>query len=65
MPLLHSGTIHSLSLSFRPFGVPRFAWFLAQSFLTTFSLRYATVARLVVFLPVTANLFHGPQFLWV
>jgi hypothetical protein len=30
--------------------------FLVQSFLTTFSMRRATVARLVVFLPETINL---------
>jgi hypothetical protein len=60
MPLLHSGHFHSLSPSFLRFGVPRFAWSLVQSFLTTFSLHHATVARLVVFLPVTVNLFRGP-----
>jgi hypothetical protein len=38
MPLLHSGPIHNLSPSFRRFGVPHFAWFPVQSFLTTFSL---------------------------
>jgi hypothetical protein len=33
---------------------------MAQSYLTTFSLCHVTVARLVVFLPVTVNLFRGP-----
>jgi hypothetical protein len=65
MPLLHSGPIHSLSPFFHLFGFPSFAWFLVQSFMMTFSLRHATVARLVVFLPVTVSLFCGPQFLWV
>jgi hypothetical protein len=65
MPLLHFGPFHSLSPSFRRSGVPRFAWFLVQSFLTTFSMRHAAVARLVVFLPVTVNFFRGPQFFWV
>jgi hypothetical protein len=51
---------HSLSPSFLRFGIPRFPWPLVQSFLTTFSLRHATVAQLVVFLPVTVNLFRGP-----
>jgi hypothetical protein len=65
MPLLHSGPFHSLSPSFNRFGVPRFAWFLVQSYLATFSLRHAAIARLVFFLPVTFDPFRGPQFLWV
>jgi hypothetical protein len=62
--LLHSGHIQRLSPSFNRFGVPRFAWFLVQSFLT-FLLRHATVARRVLFQPVTVNHFRGPQFIWV
>jgi hypothetical protein len=65
MPLLHSGHFHCLSPSFLHFGLPRFVWFLLQSFLTTFSLRYASVARLIVYLPVAVNLFHGSQFSWI
>jgi hypothetical protein len=37
--------------------------FLDESFLTTFSLRHATVAWLVVFLPVTVNLPRFTVFL--
>jgi hypothetical protein len=65
MPLFHSRPFHSFSPSFRRYGVLRFAWFLVQPFLTRFSLRHATVARLVLFLLVTANIFRGPQFFWV
>jgi hypothetical protein len=63
MPLLHSGPFQRLIPDVRPFGifgVSRFAWSLAQSFLTTSSLCHATVARLVVYLPVTVNRFRGP-----
>jgi hypothetical protein len=62
MPFLHYGSFHSLSPFFGRFGVPRFAWFLVQSFLTTFSLRHATVVRRVIFLSATVNLFRGSQF---
>jgi hypothetical protein len=65
MPLLHSWPFHSLSPCFRRFGVPRFVWFLVQSFLTSFSLRHDTVGRQVVFLPATVSLFRGPHFPWV
>jgi hypothetical protein len=60
MSLLPSGPFQRLSPSFLRFDVSRFAWSLAQSFLTTTSLCHATVARLVVFLPVTVNRFRGP-----
>jgi hypothetical protein len=60
MPLLHSGPFQRLSPSFLRFGVSRFAWSSAQSFLTISSLCHATVARLVVLLPVTVNRFRGP-----
>jgi hypothetical protein len=53
-------SLGALRPSFLRFGVPRFAWSLAQSFLTTFSLCNATFARLVVFLPVTVIPFRGP-----
>jgi hypothetical protein len=65
MVLLYSRHFHSLSPSFRRFGIPCFAWFLIQFFLTTFSLRHATVARLVIFLPATIHLFHGSQLSWI
>jgi hypothetical protein len=53
------------SPSFHRLRVPCFAWFLIQFFLTTFLLRHATVARLVVFLPMTVHLFHGSQLSWI
>jgi hypothetical protein len=53
MPLLHSGPFHSLSPSFRRFGVSRFL---------TFSLRHATLAQWVILLPATVSLFWDPQY---
>jgi hypothetical protein len=62
MTLLHSGPFYSLSPSFRRFGVPRFAWFLVQSFLASFSLRHATVARVVVFMQTAADFLLDPRY---
>jgi hypothetical protein len=38
---------------------------LVQSFLTKFSLRHATIAWRVIFIPAALNLLCGPQFPWV
>jgi hypothetical protein len=62
MPLLHTKPFRSFFPSFSRFGVSCPALSVVQSFLTTFSLCHATVARLVVLLPVTVNVFRDPQF---
>jgi hypothetical protein len=38
---------------------------LVQYFLTKFSLRHATLAWLVIFIPAAVNLFRGPHDPWV
>jgi hypothetical protein len=60
VPLMHSGPFHSLSPYFR-FGIPHSAWILVQSFLMTFLLNRATLARRVILLLAMVSPFLDPS----
>jgi hypothetical protein len=65
MPLLHSGPFQRLFSSVCPFWVSCSTMSLVECFLTKFPLHCATPAQWVIFLPVVADSFRGPQLPWV